>query len=329
MKESILSKSNNINNLARKRNKDDIFQIKKIDEDEQQFYDSQRSSTSTSTINENNDNLGINSKFLLNKLKVLEETQNQRKFSAPVSCSENFVLNFIKIRRETRGSYFNKLITKGLLASAEEEERRFKFNNIFILDWDDTLLCTTVLSPYGYFDDNMIILPSKMEKIQKLEVLVKKLLTLATEKGDTYIITNSEPGWVEYSCKRFFPNTFEILNKIKIISARGLYEKKYPKGFKTWKLLTFNDIIKNYQKHLPTNIICLGDSSYEIDAAHGLGNQFPNGYVKAIKFREYPKIDELITQLNLVLEKFNYIYSACKNWTITIDKKKKKEDNSK
>ena len=77
MTESILSKSNNINNLARKRNKDDIFQIKKIDEDEQQFYDSQRSSTSTSTINENNDNLGINSKFLLNKLKVLENFQHQ------------------------------------------------------------------------------------------------------------------------------------------------------------------------------------------------------------------------------------------------------------
>lgn len=88
--------------------------------------------------------------------------------------------------------------------------------------------------------------------------------------------------------------------------------------------MTFNDIIKNYDKNLPTNIMCLGDSPYEIEAAHGLAANFPNGYVKAIKFREYPKIDELISQLNLVLDKFNFIYSACKNWTVTVDKKKKK-----
>ena len=69
----------------------------------------------------------------------------------------------------------------------------------------------------------------------------------------------------------------------------------------------------------------MGDSSYEIEAAHGLVGKFPNGFIKAIKFREYPKIDELINQLSLVLDKFNFIYSACKNWTITVDKKKKKD----
>ena len=240
-----------------------------------------------------------------------------------MTYSENFILNFIKIGKDIRGSYFNKLINKGLLASSEEE-KKFKFNNIFIFDWDDTLLCTTVLSPLGYFDDDMVVLPSRMEKIKKLEISVKKLLTLTIEKGDTYIITNSEPGWVEYSCKRFFPSTFHLLDKIEIISARGLYEKKYPKKLKIWKNLAFNDIIKKYDKKLPTNIVCFGDSSYEIESAHGLSDKFQNGYVKAIKFKEFPKIEELISQLNLVLDKFNFIYSACKNWTITVDRKKKK-----
>ncbi len=282
------------------------------------------SSTTSSSIYNNIDNLSFKSKLLQKDKDILEQNPSQRKFSAPMSCSENFVLNFIKIEKETRGGYFNKLMSKGLLNSTNEE-KKYKFNNIFILDWDDTLLCTTVLSPCGYFDDNMIILPSKLEKIQKLEILVKKLLSITTEKGDTFIITNSEPGWVEYSCKRFFPNTFQLLDKIKIISARGLYEKKYPKDFKTWKIMSFNEIIKNYGKNLPTNIICMGDSSYEIEAAHGLVGKFPNGFIKAIKFREYPKIDELINQLSLVLDKFNFIYSACKNWTITVDKKKKKD----
>ena len=313
----------NIDNLQKFKKIEEILVNKK--DEEEQLYESGKSSTSASSINESNDNLGIKSNFLLKNLDVIG--QNQRKFSAPVSCSENFVLNFIKFGGETRGSYFNKLIINGLLTSSENKNK-FKYNSIFILDWDDTLLCTTVLSPCGYFDDNMIILPSKMEKIKKLEILVKKLLTITTEKGDTYIITNSEPGWVEYSCKRFFPNAFVLLDKIKIISARGIYEKKYPKDFKAWKLMTFNDIIKNYEKNLPTNIMCLGDSSYEIEAAYGLASKFPNGFVKAIKFKEFPKIDELISQLNLILGKFNFIYSACKNWNITIDKKKK-ENTSK
>ena len=323
MKQNI---SDPLNTLEKLKSQEDILKDE-VKDDEPQSYDSRRSSTSTSSMNETNDNLGIKSKLLLKNLENLDLIQCQRKFSAPISYSENFFLNFSKIGNDTRGSYFNKLISKGILSSSEEE-KKFKFNNIFIFDWDDTLLCTTVLSPGGYFDDNMIVLPSKMEKIKKLEILVNKLLSLTTEKGDTYIITNSEPGWVEYSCKRFFPNTFYLLNKIKIISARGLYEKKFPKNFKTWKSMTFNDIIKNYNKNLPTNIMCFGDSPYEIEAAHGLAASFPNGYVKAIKFREYPKIDELISQLNLVLDKFNFIYSACKNWTITVDKKKKKEGKS-
>ena len=319
MSEIIQTIDNNINNL------DNLKANEYSSNNKTENSESVRSSTSTSSISPNkNDNLSFKSKLSLKNEELLDQSPNQRKLSAPASFSENFVLNFIKLGKETRSSYFNQLCNKRLLNISEEENRKFKFNNIFIFDWDDTLLCTTVLSPCGYFDDNMIILPSKMEKIEKLEILVKKLLTKTIEKGDTYIITNSEPGWVEYSCKRFFPNTFELLNRIKIISARGLYEEKYPKDFKTWKTRAFNEIIKHYDKNLPTNIMCLGDSAYEIEAAHGLAGKFPNGFIKAIKFKEYPKIDELTSQLGLVLDKFNFIYSACKNWTITVDKKKKK-----
>ena len=321
-----ISFNNNINNLEKLINNKKISEYQEKDL-EQQLNESQKSSTSCSSITHDNEGLGVKSKLLLKNLDQIDFWTNQRKLSAPVSFSENFVLNFIKIKREIRGSYFNKLINKGLL-NLSNEEKRFKFNNIFIFDWDDTLLCTTVLTPLGYFDDNMILLPSKMEKIQKLEFLVKQLLTKCIDKGDTYIITNSEHGWVEYSCKRFFPDTFDLLKKIKIISARELYEQEFPNDFKTWKTKAFKEIIKKYALNLPTNILCIGDSLCELEAAHSLSDEFPNGYIKAIKFKEYPKIDELISQLNLVLDKFNFIYSACKNWTITIDKKKKKDDKS-
>lgn len=303
----------------------EVLKNEEISKNNEEKDESQYSSTSSSSFNQYDYILGLKSKLSLKNIEFLEQGPNQRKFSAPEQY-ENFVLNFIKIGKETRGSYFNKLVTSGLLNLSNNEEKKFRFNNIFIFDWDDTLLCTTVLSPNGYFDDNMIVLPSKMEKIKELEVLVKKLLTKTTEKGDTYIITNSEPGWVEYSCKRFFPETYDLLSKIKIISARGLYEKDFPKEFKKWKSRAFNEIIKKYELNLPTNIICLGDSAYEMEAAHDLSGKFPNGFIKAIKFREYPKIDELMSQITLVLDKFNFIYSACKNWTITVDKRKKKDD---
>ena len=323
MSEAINDENNSKNDII----KDDIETIlnkEKEGKGRKESFESQNSTTSDS--NDLGSYQGIKSDIIVKNEcddESFEDNQTQkRKHSAP-SETEKFFLNFMKIERETRGAYFNKLLLKGFL-NLESRDNIMKTNRIFIFDWDDTLLCTTVLSPGGYFDDSRVILPGKLKKIKHLESLVQKLLTNATEKGDTYIITNSEQGWVEYSCKRFFPNVYNLLSKIKIISARALYDKKYPNNYKTWKNMAFNDIIKNYDLCLPSNIICMGDSTYEMEAAHGLANKFKDGYIKAIKFKELPKVDELISQLNLILDKFDFIYSACKNWTITIDKKKKK-----
>ena len=56
-----------------------------------------------------------------------------------------------------------------------------------------------------------------------------------------------------------------------------------------------------------------------------LSNQFKNAFIKTIKFKEAPTIDELIMEIKLVNEKFVYIYSAVKNWTINVKKKFKNE----
>ena len=277
-----------------------------IEEDQCESHNSSTSSSSSSL----NDN-----EIFSNESKNIEiDCQQKSQSLTSISIPKNFLLNLNKIGRNSHCSYMNKLISKNLLISHQK-----KFNNIFIFDWDDTLLCTTILSPYGYFDDEIEVQPSKMEKIEKLEIYVRSILTKALEKGDVYIITNSEAAWIEYSCERFFPSVYKFLNKIKIISARDLYEEKYPHDYKIWKIKAFNNIIKNYSLNLPTNILCFGDSSYEIDAAYDLISKFPNGFVKAIKFKEYPLIQDLINQLVFVLENFMIFYSACKNLTINID----------
>ena len=96
--------------------------------------ESLNSSTSSSSINQYNYNIGFKSKLSLKNIELFDQSPNQRKFSAPVSFSENFVLNFIKIGKDTRGSYFNKLISKGLLNSSYEK-KNLNLIILFYLIW--------------------------------------------------------------------------------------------------------------------------------------------------------------------------------------------------
>ena len=276
----------------------------------QDIYERQSISTSSLSFS------SIDTNERLSDLSTNNLVKNRKKsiLFHPNCISNNIISKLSKIGKNTRSSYFNKLMSKNLF-----DLKQKKYNNIFIFDWDDTLLCTSVLSPKGYFDDDIEISEKTLEKIKKLEIYVKTVLSKAIEKGDTYIITNSELEWIDYSCQRFFPSVYELIKKIKIISARDLYEEKYPNDYKLWKIKAFNDIIKNYSLLLPTNIMSFGDSSYEIDAAFDIVTKFNYGFIKAIKFKEYPLISDIISQLMKVLEKFENYYKVCKNCTIFID----------
>ena len=61
-----------------------------------------------------------------------------------------------------------------------------------------------------------------------------------------------------------------LLQKIKIISARGAYEAKFPNDSRRWKHEAFLDMQKKFNSELVTNILCLGDSFIEIEAGHFL-----------------------------------------------------------
>ena len=161
------------------------------------------------------------------------------------------------------------------------------------------------------------------KKIEKLESSALKLLDLAIKQGDVYIITNAGLGWVEYSAQKFYPKVCEVLPKIQIISARGEWEKDYPGDSRKWKIQTFLSLQKKLNTKLVTNIICLGDSLFEIEAGRVLATCFSEAFVKTIKFKEGPKPEELNKQLLLVANQFNSICSAIKNLTIRVEKKKK------
>jgi hypothetical protein len=49
-----------------------------------------------------------------------------------------------------------------------------------------------------------------------------------------------------------------------------------------------------------TNLVAIGDNNIEIEAAYHLASQFNSAFIKTIKFRESPSIQELTKQLKLV-----------------------------
>ena len=213
-----------------------------------------------------------------------------------------------------RNKYYSQLIVKEIWKPKEIIHK-----NLFFFDWDDTLMCTSFILPSG------ILLEKFTEKdkdsLRKLDLTVKSILTKTTELGDVYLISNAAPGWIEFSSNKYFPNSVELLNKVKIISARGLFEKKYPGDMKQWKVKAFLNVFEQLNPKIIYNIICFGDSIIELEASHILASKLLNAYIKTVKFKQFPKPVEITKQLNLILKQFNTIYSSVKNLTIKIENK--------
>ena len=230
--------------------------------------------------------------------------------------------------RETRKNFYDKLYSKNYLQNINSynEAPKRKYNSIIIFDWDDTLFCTSYLEDKYNISNNENIQINEQDKINliKLEEKVFKILNLAINFGDTYIVTNSSEGWVKYVTSIFYPLVNKFLfdsNKIKIISARKLYENEYPNFQSIWKLATFIDISKLYNNNVLTNIMCFGDSNLEIEAINRISPLFKESYIKAIMFMQNPNILQLNKQLKLCIKEFSKIHSEVKNISIKVIKK--------
>lgn len=228
---------------------------------------------------------------------------------------------------ELRRNYVYKLMTSKLWSS--NEQHGINCNSIIIYDWDDTLFFTSFLGQnnllfelYANSGPNSIKQES-VSLLNQIEQAVFDVLSISIEKGDTYIISNSSKGWVEHSCGIHFKSLSKLLNKIKIISSRALYEIQYPKNYKMWKIKAFLDLVKQYNTLYLTNIISIGDSQYEIDAAHVLGSNFRESYVKTIKLKANPNLKELLKQLTMIKMKFMDVFQLIKNLNMKVERKEK------
>ena len=199
------------------------------------------------------------------------------------------------------------------------QEKPKAYETAIIFDWDDTLLCTSFINPSGVYQ-HVELGTVVQQHIKLLEQTAKKMLELAVKYGRVYIITNAAEGWVEFSANKFMPDVCEVLDKITIISARAKYEHKYPDDVPKWKLYAFLETQQELTNGNIKNLVALGDSMMEMDAAHHLAMRFNKALIKTVKFREFPKPNELVKQLNLVIMKFDEIINNVRNLTIRLEK---------
>ncbi len=222
-----------------------------------------------------------------------------------------------KNKSNIRDKYYNKLYSKNCLFTKQNKPKNL---TVIIFDWDDTLLCTSFLSNNNFNYDEILKNNFNIEQFGKLEKKVYDILSLSIQKGQTYIITNAEREWVEYTSKLFFPSILDLLHNIKIISARDENILNYPNDKRLWKINSFNNVLMKYDFQKIINIISIGDSFYEIEASKNLHSFFTNDVIKTVKFKKVNKIEELIMQLDLVLNNFNLIVNSVKNYTINVFK---------
>lgn len=189
-------------------------------------------------------------------------------------------------------------------SSIQEEEPVSK--TTAILDWDDTICPSTYLASLGLRVDDPGSLPSSLGKqLELLETAVINIVKEALRFGQVVVITNAEAGWVELSGKRFLPKVVSFLNThdIKIVSARTSFESHYPDAPSSWKMAAFSqEVASMFPDDDELNVLVLGDSMSERDAAHALSTRLPNSRVKTVKFVERPSIDQLMRQVQLVAQ---------------------------
>ena len=303
--------------------------------EEEEFEDNISQNGSEEEDNKNNMELIITNnikKVFIESKPLKEETiskltvdiQNEELNSQ--TSTFDYELNIFRDSEAVRQSYMSKLISKNIWNPSMKPKQH---NSLIIFDWDDTLLPTTFLTSNGGPLEDIKLSDSDFQRMKEIENHVYLILKESIEKGDVYIITNAGENWVQFSSSIFYPNISELLKKIKIISARMEYEKAFPGNSRQWKIEAFLNLLKDVNNKLVTNIICIGDSLFEIEAGRILASKFSEAFIKTIKFRDAPKLDELLKQLKLVEHQFGTVYSSIKNLTIRIERKKKEKEKEK
>lgn len=217
-------------------------------------------------------------------------------------------------RGDFRLSYLRRLSYEKIWVPRLQQPK--KHSSVIVLDWDDTLLCTSFLS-------NPRISPNghSCPRLRNVALAAQRLIELSLSLGETIIVTNAWGSWVEHSAKRYVPSLLPLLKEIEVISARQRYEAQFPQQIAKWKMNVFLELQRQRSQDSITNLIVIGDSSFEIDAALAIGHLFPKAVVKTVKFREAPTPEELVKELQLAGDRLRKIVESGKPLQVAMERR--------
>lgn len=200
-----------------------------------------------------------------------------------------------------------------------KDQRPPKHQTVIIFDWDDTLMYTSFLL---HGRGGSMSSATTQYQLQKIEKAASDLLHTALELGHTFIITNAQEGWVEDCVHRYMPSLKQVLQKVRIISARSSHEAECP-HLSQWKKRAFLELGRQMDKQTITNLVSVGDANYEMEAVHVLGQEFSRSLIKTVKLQESPTPEELMKELDLVVPKFKQIVEKGINMKIRLERRAK------
>lgn len=191
---------------------------------------------------------------------------------------------------------------------------------IFIIDWDDTLMCTTFIShkALGLSDDEQYI-------VSNLGKVVSNFLKECNKYGKIIIMTNSSKEWIKKTTKDYLKINHESFDNIAIISTRDRYLKKGIEK-KKWKELALDDLIAKYKEKIQ-NLICVSDSEKDIDVFKNLSTKNKEINISTIKFKTKPSPLIMIKEIKYLNDMMDEIIGKNKNYYLFKEKQKNDDFN--
>eukprot|EP00188_Purpureofilum_apyrenoidigerum_P000587 Plantae.Rhodophyta-Purpureofilum_apyrenoidigerum.ctg12628.p1 GENE.Plantae.Rhodophyta-Purpureofilum_apyrenoidigerum.ctg12628~~Plantae.Rhodophyta-Purpureofilum_apyrenoidigerum.ctg12628.p1 ORF type:complete len:245 (+),score=42.78 Plantae.Rhodophyta-Purpureofilum_apyrenoidigerum.ctg12628:191-925(+) len=210
--------------------------------------------------------------------------------------------------------------------STEADLQEYLDNTVIVFDWDDTLFASTALTSIGLcVDEQEDEVPVSLQlELIELETYVISVLEEVAKLGKVIIITNSDQGWVDMCCERYFPRVLQYLERyaVSVISARYFYQHRYPNAPSHWKIHAFEDNLKLFcPQSRDFNLLVFGDGLSERKAAHRFGSQRTGCRIKTVKFISQPSISDLMQQISLLLTSLEHIWEHDGSFDIDLNTK--------
>ena len=189
---------------------------------------------------------------------------------------------------------------RSMVSTSNENTCKYP-NTCILLDWDDTLIVSNADIRSG-----VDLSPEDAALFKRHGDILVMFLETLQRFGHVYIVTNSEHGWVSFSCQKFLPNAWSAVQMIPIISARSTHECAFPDDPYRWKLLTFSTVITGYE-----TVWSMGDAPIDCEATKNAVKLSTNSNIntKIVKFKIYPPIKILTEELRHVMKNVNQLHS--------------------